>query len=180
MKQVILGAPHWFLIRGEAWGVQELVVAVTGSEPVPVAGSRYGHPVPGAANTLTSCPRTFNHVMLELKQSTKPSCHRDDPNYGQRSRLTGAATRLPAAPAERCSNLSSNDAQTATINSLPSSATSKITIKLPLTTSTFQQNESPGEIAAEQTSVPYRRNCTDFTLLASANPLRRCWPPVYL
>ena len=39
VKQVILGAPHWFLLRGAAWGVlQELVVAVTGSVPVPVTG----------------------------------------------------------------------------------------------------------------------------------------------
>ena len=52
-KQVILGAPHWFLLRGAAWGVlQELVVAVTGSVPVPVTGSRYGHPVPVAAASV--------------------------------------------------------------------------------------------------------------------------------
>ena len=31
--------------------LQELVVAVTGSAPVPVTGSRYRHPVPVAANT---------------------------------------------------------------------------------------------------------------------------------
>ena len=123
MKQVILGAPHWFLIRGEAWGGAAATAGCCyGSEPVPVANSRYGHPVSAAANS-------FNHVMIELKRSTKQSCHRDDLNYGQRSRLTGmlpsSATRLPTAPAERCSNLSSNDAQTATLNSLPSSATSK-------------------------------------------------------
>ena len=35
VKQVILGAPHWFLLRRAAWGVlQELVVAVAGSVPV--------------------------------------------------------------------------------------------------------------------------------------------------
>ena len=44
VKQVILGAPHWFLLRYEVWGVlQELVVAVT--------GFRYGHPAPVTANT---------------------------------------------------------------------------------------------------------------------------------
>ena len=49
VKQVILGAPYWFLLRGAACGVlQELVVA---SLSVPVTGSRYGHPVPVTANT---------------------------------------------------------------------------------------------------------------------------------
>ena len=43
VKQVILRASHWFLLRGAAWGAsQELVVAVTGSVPVLVTGSRYG------------------------------------------------------------------------------------------------------------------------------------------
>ena len=42
--------------------LQELAVAVTGSVPGPVTGSRYGHPVPGPANT---------HTILGVPYSTK-------------------------------------------------------------------------------------------------------------
>ena len=52
VKQVILGAPRWFLLRGAACGVlQEVVAAVVGSVPVPVTDSRRGHPVPVTATT---------------------------------------------------------------------------------------------------------------------------------
>ena len=65
MKQVILGAPHWFLLRGAACGVlEEPVVAVTASVPVPVTGSRYGHLVPITANT--GAQRGLDKVAADL------------------------------------------------------------------------------------------------------------------
>ena len=68
VKQVILGASHWFLLRGAAWGVlQEPGVAITGSVPVAVTGSRYGHLVPVTANTqqgrqFRRLPISCNHA----------------------------------------------------------------------------------------------------------------------
>ena len=52
VKQIILGARHLVpATRGGLGGGKELVVAVTGSAPVPVTDSRYGHPAPATANT---------------------------------------------------------------------------------------------------------------------------------